>query len=357
MATATSSKIKVTTSSSNYCWLILDYSMSGQTMTYSVTLHFDGGCAQFRNIYVKVGNTTVSSGGSHAYNASHVSSAHNATIFSNKTTTVTGTQTITFGGEKYYDGSTWLTTSGSVSVTGGVAPTGLTINLDSFTDTTATFSVAVGSYQTPASATGRYVEAAILGGSTYGNPYRYAIASNVSSATLTVGNTSSTGSTPLTVMGNTQYHYGVYANNTAMSSNSVASSTFVTLPAYITGITAKDLGDNNVNIVVNHAAEGSAQTVTTKYSLDGTTWTNASDNFNLVVTEPKTIYFKRESSSGSTPIFSTTVSPVFSTKLYGYINPTTHKIVRLYGRVNSTTHEVEKLYGTIDGKSQPKYEG
>ena len=179
----------------------------------------------------------------------------------------------------------------------------------------------------------------------------------MSSATLTVGNTSSTGSTPLTVMGNTQYHYGVYANNTAMSSNSVASSTFVTLPAYITGITAKDLGDNNVNIVVNHAAEGSAQTVTTKYSLDGTTWTSASDNFNLVVTEPKTIYFKRESSSGSTPIFSTTVSPVFSTKLYGYINPTTHKIVRLYGRVNSTTHEVEKLYGTIDGKSQPKYEG
>ena len=331
MATATSSKIKVTTSSSNYCWLILDYSMSGQTMTYSVTLHFDGGCAQFRNIYVKVGNTTVASGGSHAYNSAHQSSAHNATIFSNKTTTVTGTQTVTFGGEKYYDGSTWLTTSGSVSVTGGVAPTGLTINLDSFTDTTATFSVAVGSYQTPASATGRYVEAAILGGSTYGNPYRYAIASNVSSATLTVGNTSSTGSTPLTVMGNTQYHYGVYANNTAMSSNSVASSTFVTLPAYITGMT--------------------------KYSLDGTTWTNASDNFNLVVTEPKIIYFKRESSSGSTPIFSTTVSPVFSTKLYGYINPTTHKIVRLYGRVNSTTHEVEKLYGTIDGKSQPKYEG
>ena len=108
---------------------------------------------------------------------------------------------------------------------------------------------------------------------------------------------------------------------------------------------------------MNHAAEGSAQTVTTKYSLDGTTWTNASDNFNLVVTEPKIIYFKRESSAGSTPIFSTTVSPVFSTKLYGYINPTTHEIVRLYGRVNSTTHEVEKLYGTIDGKSQPKYEG
>lgn len=351
MASVTSTKIKVTTSSSNYCWLILDYSMSGQTLTYSVTLHFDGGCAQFRNIYVKVGNTTVASGGAHAYNSSHQSSAHNSTIFSNYTTTVTGTQTITFGGEKYYDGTTWLTTSGSVSVTGGVAPTGLAITLDSFTDTTATFTASVESYQTPASETGRYIEAAVLGSSTYGNPYRYSKASNVNSATITVTNQSSTGSTALAITPNTEYHYGVYANNTALGSSSVAQNTFITLPAYIAGITSIDDGSHNMTISVLHASEGSATTVTTQYSTDGTTWINAQDTITLTINTPTTLYFRRGNSSGYTPVYSTTVYPDFAVKLFGKLNNSTHQIERLYGKVDSQTGKLVRVYGTYNGQS------
>ena len=356
MSQATSNKIWVTSGHYNYCWIIVDYSMSGQTMTYTVTLHFDGGCAQFRNIYLKVGGTTLKSGGAHAYNSSHQSSAHNAVIWSNQTTTITGTQTVTFGGEKYVDGTNWESTTGSFSVTGGVAPAAPTVTLDSFTDTTATLSIAVSDYGTPAAASGRKLRGAVLGLNSWTDPCRYQDVTDVSSATVTLSNTSGTGATPLTIAGNTEYYYGANANNTALSTTTIANSTFVTLPAYITGITAVDDGNHNMNISVLHANEGSAQTVYTEYSYDQTNWNLVQDQFHLTVNTPTTIYFRRSNNSGYTPVYSTVVSPTRPVKLYGSVNGTTHQVERLYGSVNGTTHKIKRLYGSVNGVTQLVYE-
>lgn len=200
---------------------------------------------------------------------------------------------------------------------GTQAPSGLSAQFVSCTDTTVTLDVDVGNYGTPASASGRYVEGAILGSSSYGAPYRYAQASNTSSARLTITNSNS-GS--LTITPNTEYHYGVYANNTSASSNVVASDTFVTLPAYITNVNAVHTGGGVVNIAVAHAAEGSALTVYTEYSWDGETWTAVSDTFNVTISSRRPIYIRRTSDAGETPTYTLSIAPNNGPQMYGSVS-------------------------------------
>lgn len=248
------------------------------------------------------------------------------------------------------DGSFAFTLSGIPQ--GAVAPSGLSVSISSIADTGASFSVSLSSYGTPNSADGRYIEAAIMGQSTYGGKYRYDIAKNKASATITVNNSSKTNSSnPLTIVPNTQYWYGAYATNTSLSISKVQG-TFITRPAYITSITANDVGQGEVYFTVNHASEGSANTVVTELSYDQNTWQTVSDEFNLSLSEQTTLYVRRSNNSGSTPIFSISVTPSTRVKLYGSVNNQAKEIKKLYGSVNGQSVRIRKLYASVNGRSK-----
>ena len=235
---------------------------------------------------------------------------------------------------------------------GAVAPSGLNVSISSITDTGASFSVSLSSYGTPNSANGRYIEASIMGQSTYGGKYRYDTATNKASSTITVNNSSKTNSSnPLTIVPNTQYWYGAYATNTSLSISTVKG-TFITRPAYITSITAHDVGQGEVYFTVNHASEGSANTVVTELSYDQETWQTVSDEFNLSLSEQTTLYVRRSNNSGSTPIFSISVTPSTRVKLYGSVNNQAQEIKKLYGSVNGQSVRIRKLYASVNGRSK-----
>lgn len=248
------------------------------------------------------------------------------------------------------DGSFAFTLSGIPQ--GAVAPSGLSVSISSIADTSASFSVSLSSYGTPNSANGRYIEAAIMGQSTYGGKYRYDIATNKASSTITVNNSSKTNSSnPLTIVPNTQYWYGAYATNTSLSISKVQG-TFVTRPAYITSITANDIGQGEVYFTVNHASEGSADSVITELSYNQKTWQTVSDKFNLSLSEQTTLYVRRSNNSGSTPVFSISVIPSTRVKLYGSVNNQAKEINKLYGSVNGQSVRIRKLYASVNGRSK-----
>ena len=253
------------------------------------------------------------------------------------------------------------TTSGSVSWTlsfdaSGTAPAAPTVTLDSFTDTSATLSMAVSDYGTPAAASGRKLRGAVLGLNSWTDPCRYQDVTDVSSATVTLSNASGTGTTPLTLAGNTQYYYGAEANNTVMSTHTIASNAFITLPAYITNVTVADDGHNDMTISVLHDSEGSADTVYTEYSYDQQTWTAVPETFHLTVYSATTVYLRRENGAGITPVYTVSIVPVTTIKLYGSVNNQAKTIRKLYGSVNGQSKRIRKLYGSVNGRSKLIFE-
>ena len=102
---------------SYYAWLVCDYEMNGSTLEYNLWFHWDWGCAQLDNAWIKVGNTTIWSNGGriHNYAAGDIAQNHSCAVHSGSAT-ITGTQTVTFGITKYQG----VDLSGSFTVTGAV---------------------------------------------------------------------------------------------------------------------------------------------------------------------------------------------------------------------------------------------
>lgn len=238
---------------------------------------------------------------------------------------------------------------------GAVAPSGLDVTLSSVQDTGATMAVTLDSYGTPSGEANRYIEAAIMGQSTYGGKYRYDTATAKTSATITVNNSSKTNSSnPLTIVPNTQYWYGAYATNTVMSTSTVKG-TFITLPAYISDVVVNDTGGGNVTVSVVHASEGTATTAYTEYSYNQTDWTTVQDTFSLEVLSATTIYIRRRNSTGTTPVRTVSIVPATTVKLYGSVNSQAKEIRKLYGSVNGKAVLIRKLYGSVNGRSKLIY--
>lgn len=242
-------------------------------------------------------------------------------------------------------------TLGGIPV-GAVAPSGLNVSMSSVSDTGATFSVSLSSYGTPSSEANRYIEASILGQSTYGGKYRWATKKAVTSAMITVNNNSATNSSnPLTIVPNTQYWYGAYATNTVMST-SMVKGTFITRPAYISDVVVNDTGGGNVTVSVIHASEGTATTVYTEYSYNQTDWTTVQDTFSLEVLSATMIYVRRRNSTGATPVRTVSIVPATTVKLYGSVDNQAKEIRKLYGSVNGKAVRIRKLYGSVNGRSK-----
>ena len=238
---------------------------------------------------------------------------------------------------------------------GAVAPSGLDVTLSSVQDTGATMRVTLSSYGTPSGEANRYIEASILGQSTYGGKYRWATKKAVKSATITVNNNSANSSNPLTIVPNTKYWYGAYATNTVLSTNLVKG-TFITLPAYISDVVVNDTGGGNVKVSVVHASEGTATTAYTEYSYNQTDWTTVQDTFNLTVHKATTIYIRRRKSTGTTPVRTVSIVPATTVKLYGSVNNKAKEIRKLYGSVNGKAVRIRKLYGSVNGRSKLIFE-
>lgn len=239
---------------------------------------------------------------------------------------------------------------------GAVAPSGLNVSISSVADTGATFSVSLSSYGTPSGEANRYIEAAIMGQSTYGGKYRWATKKAVTSATITVNNNSATNSSnPLTIVPNTQYWYGAYATNTVMSTSTVKG-TFITLPAYISDVVVNDVGGGEVTVSVVHASEGTGATAYTEYSYNQTDWTTVQDTFSLTVHSATTIYVRRRNSTGTTPVRTVSIVPATTVKIYGSVNDQAKEIRKLYGSVNGKAVRIRKLYGSVNGRSKLIFE-
>lgn len=235
---------------------------------------------------------------------------------------------------------------------GAVAPSGLDVTLSSVQDTGATMRVTLSSYGTPSGEANRYIEASIMGQSTYGGKYRWATKKAVTSATITVNNNSSTNSSnPLTIVPNTKYWYGAYTTNTVLST-SMVKGTFITLPAYISDVVVNDTGGSNVTVSVVHASEGSATTAYTEYSYNQTDWTTVQDTFSLTVNSATTLYVRRRNSAGTTPVRTVSIVPATTVKLYGSVNNQAKEIRKLYGSVNGKAVRIRKLYGSVNGRSK-----
>lgn len=238
----------------------------------------------------------------------------------------------------------------------GTPPSDLDITINSIADTSVTFDVTLGSYGTPASTDGRYIEAALLDTSTYGNPYRWKTVRNANSAAITISNsTASASADRLNIIGNRQYYYGAYATNTVLNTKVVKGS-LITRPAYITGVTVSDDGAGMMTISVQHANEGTADTVYTEYSLNQTTWTAVQETFSLEVRSATTLYIRRRNSTGSTPVHTVSIVPATTVKLYGSVNNQAKEIHKLYGSVNNQAVRIRKLYGSVNGRSKLIFE-
>lgn len=332
--------------------------VSGSGSNYTdVAWNFTGKTASSsQNIHVYSASVTVNG----TTYSSWSGTMYNGTVMLSNTTRIYHTGEFTFsasaGIEQFARGS-WYDGSGSWTLPArGTAPSGLDVSIRSIQDTGATMAVTLSSYGTPSSEANRYIEAAIMGQSTYGGQYRYSTSTAVTSATITVDNNSGTNvSNPLTIVPNTQYWYGAYASNTVMSTSTVKG-TFITLPAYITSVTATDVGSGKMNITVNHASEGSADTAYTEYSYDQTNWTVVSDIFSLTVHTATMIYVRRRNSTGTTPVQMVNIIPATSVKLYGSVNNQAKEIKRLYGSVNNQSVRIRKLYASVNGRSKLIYE-
>ena len=224
-----------------------------------------------------------------------------------------------------------VTKTWSLSLSGGSSsPSGLSAQFVSATEDTVTLDISVGDYGNPASANNRYIEGAVLGSTTYGPPYFCEKVYNASSGRVTITNNSSTYGTPMTIEPNTEYHIGIYANNTSVSASKVMSETCVTAPASITAATATYTGNNTVNIAVAHGSEGSAQTVYTEYSWDNENWVQVSSPFNVTVTSRKIIFLRRINDTGSTPVYSMEVAPTNGNRIYGSVSGLSKNLSPLY---------------------------
>lgn len=309
------------------------------------------------NQYIHVYSASVTVNGT-SY-SSWSGNMYNGTVMLSNTTRIYHTGEFTFSasaGIAQYSSSSWYSGNGSWTLPArGTAPTGLDVTLSSVQDTGATMHVTLGSYGNPSGEANRYIEASIMGQSTYGGKYRYGTVKASKSATITVNNNSSTNSSnPLTIVPNTQYWYGAYATNTVMST-SMVKGTFITLPAYISDVVVNDTGSGNVTVSVIHASEGTATTAYTEYSYNQTDWTVTQDTFNLTVHSATTIYVRRRNSTGTTPVRTVSIVPATTVKLYGSVNNKAKEIRKLYGSVNGKAVIIRKLYGSVNGRSKLIY--
>lgn len=193
-----------------------------------------------------------------------------------KSVSANGTYGVSFSAGSGYRSDFAGTWSGSATVTEAYTdPATPSVTLKSKTYNSATFAVSLSSYGNPSGASGRYIEAAILNQNSYGASYRWSIAKNTSSSTLTVNNSSNANPSSFNIEGNHKYWYGGYATNTQRSKSVVTGTFYTPCPPLATlfYVSQSYSTYNKVNAIINYTrqADAGAETRTGhyRYSTDG----------------------------------------------------------------------------------------
>lgn len=374
MAQAISNKVLVR--SNKYAWMICDYSLSGTTMNYTLSYHFDGGDAQLDNAWIKVGNTTVWSNPGRVMNYTGQDSRgeYNYTIYSGSAN-ISGTQTVTFGITKY----SGVNQSGSFTVTGGTLPSGGYINniAPAWNSVTTTYGLANGGTGLTAS------ELKILKAPYAAYVPAYQVRSDSSSIgpfTVTVNNNSTKIHNPnWEIKGCGLYYTGVWASNSA-GEYRYQGPTFYTPPAP-SQFTYTDPGDEGTKVFPVSFAGVSADnntdytsselTRTIRYKIDNGPWvyvdnnTNAAidfvTNFNVSVPAGSTATVEgwqtyRGLNSEVRAIVLANTNMV--THFYGSRSLLTKKVVKMRGP-HPVTHESKKIvkfYMSVGGVARKVFE-
>ena len=332
----------------NFSWSRSSY-VAGVSTTISWSVTLQGGQTQYQTVAVYSGSVTVNG---QSYSWSGGGGQHsNGYVVKSGTTTINHTGAANFyvscSGYLYGSSGSANNASGGQTFTldgTAVAPSGLSATLVSVGQDYADISASLASYGTPLS-DDRYMEVAVMGSSTYGNPYRYvkSSAQATSMGPTRVDNTALTGATPLTITPNTRYYYGTWATNASANSN-VMPGDFITLPASFTSVSCTNEGDL-VTVTWSRAAEGTAATVTKEYSIDGgTTWTTFTTNpFSFRTNHSGTIQLRARSSAGSSPVAAASFIAQVS-HLYGSVNGESKLLDPVYVSVNGTAKKITKLY-------------
>lgn len=174
----------------------------------------------------------------------------------------------------WYSGTRSYTCSGNIP-SGVTPPSGLSATLNSKTYNSATIKVSLSSYGVPSSTDGRYIEAAILNQNSYGASYRYAVAKNTTSSTITVNNSSSANPSSFNIEANHKYWYGAFASNTKANTSTVTGSFYTPCPPLATLTFASQTYStyNTVNATINYTRQTDAGAETRtgyyRYSTDG----------------------------------------------------------------------------------------
>lgn len=239
----------LTTSWANIATKNLSWTYSGTTHTATVALQgkYDSQSGNSATVRIRLGikmNTSVTwtgtnkhyqiNGGSWSQDTSNLTTSWRymgETSLGTKTGGSTTTASVGYGVARTSSWGSTVTVSGDLTLpTFTTPPTGLAVEVRSKTHESATIGVSIAGYGNPASASGRYIEAAILGQNSYGTSYRYTHSSEgAMSEDITVNNSSS-GTSSLKLVGNTKYWYGGYATNTLSSTNKVGGEIYLPCP-------------------------------------------------------------------------------------------------------------------------------
>lgn len=255
-----------------------------------------------------------------------------------------------------------------------VAPSTPSVSIVSIGARSATFRVSTASYGTPSSHPGRYIEAAILTENNYMvDRRRFAQALETLSSNITVNNSSIGGVDPLTIVPNTTYWYGGFAENQLESTSTVVG-TFTTKPDILASLnlSSQTIANDSVTATISwtsSAEDGGASTETVKYqySVNGGSYTalTTAGNFNTpsstgtfsisglpygaTVTVLALVTNSTGNSTTKTLSFVTQAKPH---RLYGSVSGRSKAIQKLYGSVNGRSKKIVKLYGSVNGRSR-----
>lgn len=355
------------------------YSANYSTGTYTYTrvrVDYSGTSATATLLYTRTNTYSGATGtGSPAtFTFAGVStSIANITFYGQQTDAVVGSVSFTIptsGGT--YSGSTsgytqLLSFEGSVTIPPqSSAPTGLSVTPIEVYSTGAKFNVSVSSYGNPSSASGRFIEAGFAGQNAWVSPaLRSANATNVSSAIITVNN-SSTKTQTLTIQPNTHYYYGGYAWNTVTDTAGIFGTlTTLALPPQIALISKSS---SAITMAYTISADGGYHNKTIEYSIDGgVTWTTittisggSTTSGTFTVTglsgnKNYTLEVRSTTNAGHSSAFY--YFNLSSLGLYGSVSNVSKKINDFYGEVGGYGQRAIKIYGSMNGKSKLVYQG
>lgn len=241
-----------------------DYSGSTNSSSVTQSICISGDPNNYG--YSQTGALTVAGGQQNTWQGPYFTASRTFDSSRSGNTIYVGWKTVDNLGYGYLSGS------GNVQITlpqAYTAPSTPSATVKEIYTNGAKFGVSVSSYGNPASASGRYIEACISSTNDYFGTRKYGTSGNVSSADITVTNTSGAGGN-LNIQPNSRYYYGAYANNTQLSTYTMIGQ-LVTLPPALSAKSATVTGTNSIRVNYTTAADGGWRAKNIQYNI-GNGW-------------------------------------------------------------------------------------